>query len=207
MFTLPDLPYDYAALEPFIDAKTMQIHHDGHHGAYVKNLNDTLANYPDFKDLDIKILMASLDKIPEEIGTKVRNNGGGHLNHSMFWQMLAPPTNQKPERKLLEAINSSFGDLTTFTNLFAQAGLSRFGSGWVWLINNAGKLEIMDTPNQDAPISVGKIPILGLDVWEHAYYLKYKNKRADYITAWWNVVNWQKISENFELLTSSPVRL
>jgi Fe-Mn family superoxide dismutase len=203
MFTLPDLPYDYAALEPFIDSETMHIHHDGHHATYVKNLNDILANYPDFKDLDIKVLMASLDKIPEEIRTKVRNNGGGHLNHSMFWMMMSPPANLKPEGKLLEAINLSFGDLTTFTNLFTQAGLSRFGSGWVWLISNAGKLEIVDTPNQDTPMSEGKMPILGLDVWEHAYYLKYKNKRADYITAWWNVVNWKKISENFELQTSS----
>lgn len=207
MFTLPDLPYDCAALEPFIDTETMRIHHDGHHGAYVKNLNEALENYPNLQKLKVEELLQTLDKLPEEIRIKIRNNAGGHYNHSLFWQILSPDKGQTPEGKLLQAINTSFGSFDTFKEKFTQVGMGRFGSGWVWLINNSGNLEIMDTPNQDNLISSGKFPVLGLDVWEHAYYLKYKNKRADYIAAWWNVVNWKGILYNFESRSRFPGHL
>jgi Fe-Mn family superoxide dismutase len=200
MFVLPDLPYDYKALEPFIDEETMHLHHDKHHAAYVKNLNDALSGHEDLLNTDIETLLKSLDKVPEEIRTKVRNNGGGVANHNMFWEVMAPPKNQSPEGKISEAINNSFGDLDEFKMLFTEKALARFGSGWIWLIaEKDGGLTIEDTPNQDSPVMEGdKTPILCLDVWEHAYYLKYKNVRADYVNAWWNVVNWIKVGEYYK---------
>lgn len=198
MFTLPDLPYGYDALEPFIDAETMQIHHDKHHAAYVKNLNDALVGHEDLLNMDVTNLLKKLDMVPEEIRTKVKNNAGGHANHSFFWTLLSPNNGAGPEGRLLDAIKSTFGDFDQFQEKFAAAGLGRFGSGWVWLVKNDGGLSIIDTPNQDSPLTEGKTPILALDVWEHAYYLKYKNMRADYIKAWWNVVNWKQVEENFQ---------
>lgn len=198
MFTLPDLPYSPNALEPFIDEKTMQIHHDKHHAAYVKNLNDTLAGQDALLAMPIEALIADLSKVPEAARTKVRNNGGGHANHSLFWQVMAAPSGAAPTGKLLEALTSAFGSMEGFQEKFAAAAMGRFGSGWAWLIVDGGKLAIVDTPNQDSPLMDGKTPILGLDVWEHAYYLKYQNLRADYIKAWWNVVNWQEVARRFE---------
>lgn len=201
MFTLPDLPYEYKTLEPFIDEMTMKIHHDKHHGAYVENLNKALEGNDEFLNMDVNTLLKKLDKIPEEIRTKVRNNAGGHSNHTMFWEIMRAPLGQEgtaPTGGILEAINSSFGSFTSFQDKFLEASLSRFGSGWVWLISDSGKLSLESTPNQDSPIMDKKSPILGLDVWEHAYYLQYQNRRADYVKAWWNVVNWAKIAKNFE---------
>jgi superoxide dismutase, Fe-Mn family len=200
MFSLPDLPYDYSALEPFIDTETMHFHHDKHHAAYVKNLNDALAGYEDLQKMDVEDLLRHLTKVPKEIRTKVKNNGGGHANHSLFWTIMsANPKSEtrNPEGKLMEAIKNSFGDFHTFKEKFSAVGLGRFGSGWVFLIPVGDKLEIVDTANQDTPVSESKNPVLILDVWEHAYYLKYKNMRADYITAWWNVVNWKKVEKLF----------
>lgn len=198
MFTTPDLPYDYSALEPYIDTETMKIHHDKHHAAYVENLNKALSGHDDLLKMDIHDLIANLDKVPSEVRTKVRNNAGGHANHTFFWQVMAPKGAKEPEGKLKEALEAAFGNFVSFQEKFSQAGLGRFGSGWVWLVSNGGKLSIVDTPNQDTPAMEGKDPILGLDVWEHAYYLKYQNRRADYIAAWWNVVNWTKVTKNFE---------
>lgn len=198
MFTLPDLPYDYSALEPFIDTETMHFHHDKHHAAYVKNLNDALAGHDDLLGLEAGEILADLSKVPEEIRTKVKNNGGGHVNHSMYWEiMCAQAESGKPGAPLAEAINSAFGDFPTFQEKFSATALGRFGSGWAWLVVDGGSLSILDTQNQDSPVSAGKIPVLLIDVWEHAYYLKYKNMRADYIKAWWNVVNWKKVNELF----------
>ncbi len=194
MFTLPELPYAYNALEPYIDERTMQIHHDKHHAAYIKNLNDVLVGQDALLAIPVEELIADLSKVPEAIRTKVRNNAGGHANHSFFWQIMAPKT-EAPSGKLLEAINVAFGSLEQFQEKFAAAGVGRFGSGWVWLITTEGKLSIMDTPNQDSPLMEGKTPILGLDVWEHAYYLKYQNLRVDYIKAWWNVINWSEVEK------------
>lgn len=190
MFTLPNLPFAYDALEPYIDTQTMQIHHDKHHATYVKNLNEAL---PDKTEVDLEQILRTTDD------PKIKNNGGGHFNHSLFWTLLSPnPTN--PEGKLLEAINSTFGDLSTFKEKFSQIALGRFGSGWAWLIaDSKQQLAIVDTPNQDLPVGT---PLLGLDVWEHAYYLKYQNKRADYITAWWNVVNWPVVCARYEACLS-----
>lgn len=198
MFTLPDLPYDYAALEPFIDKETMVLHHDKHHATYIKNLNDALALEEEFLNMNIDELVSSLDKVPESIRTKVRNNGGGHANHSLFWQVMTAHTNDiGPEGDLAKAIDESFGGFDSFKDRFKEMALARFGSGWCWLIINNGKLEIMDTANQDSPLMEGKKPILGLDVWEHAYYLKYQNRRAEYIDNFWKIVNWDKVSELF----------
>jgi len=205
MFTLPSLPYDYSTLEPFIDTETMHVHHDKHHAAYVKNLNDALAGQDDLLSMDINDLLRSLDKVPEEIRTKVKNNGGGHANHSLFWTIMGGFNNlNEPKRGgLFEVIKNSFGGFPTFKEKFSAAGLGRFGSGWVFLVKSpttsSGQdlLEIVDTANQDTPVSEGKTPILALDVWEHAYYLKYKNMRADYINAWWNVVNWKEVEKMF----------
>lgn len=197
MFTLPDLPYDPSALEPHIDEQTMRIHHDKHHGGYVNNLNDALKDYPELQNKTIEELLRGLDRIPEAIRTKVRNNGGGHANHSLFWTIMSP-TGGRPEGKLLDAVNSTFESFDSFKEKFTSAGMGRFGSGWAWLAVNNGKVEIMDTPNQDTPIMEGKTPILGLDVWEHSYYLKYQNRRADYIQAWWNTVNWPEVTRRFE---------
>lgn len=198
MFTLPDLPYDYSALEPFIDTETMHLHHDKHHAAYVKNLNEALVGHDGLLDLRVEKILSDLSKVPEEIRTKVKNNGGGHANHSMFWEIMCPPSDSsKPNGALETAINSAFGDFPTFQEKFASIALARFGSGWAWLIADDHGLSIVDTQNQDSPVSVGKIPILLIDVWEHAYYLKYKNMRADYIKAWWNVVNWKEVERRF----------
>lgn len=196
MFTLPDLPYPYNALEPYIDERTMQIHHDKHHAAYVKNLNDAL---PD-TSLTIEELLKNLDQVPEAVRTKVRNNGGGHANHSLFWQVMSanPAGALRPPRgDLGKAIDASFGSFGKFQEQFSSAALNRFGSGWVWLTVEDGRLKIEDSANQDSPIMDGRTPILGLDVWEHAYYLKYQNMRADYIKQWWNVVNWQEVERRF----------
>lgn len=198
MFSLPDLPYDYSALDPHIDTETMRIHHDKHHAAYVKNLNDILVGRNDLLSMDVNGLLSDLTKIPEEIRIKVKNNGGGHANHSLFWEIMGPGGAGEPSGKLMEAIKNSFADFPTFQEKFSAAGVGHFGSGWAWLVVGDGKLSILDTENQDTPISEGKTPILLLDVWEHAYYLKYRNMRADYVKAWWNVVNWKKVEELYE---------
>jgi superoxide dismutase, Fe-Mn family len=201
MFVLPDLPYDAAALEPHIDRTTMEIHHGKHHAAYIKNLNDALAAVPQLADKSVEELISNLDAVPEEVRTKVRNNGGGHFNHSLFWQMMAPGGSQ-PEGKLLEAITTAFTSFDNFKSQFKENALGRFGSGWTWLIVENGNLKLHGTPNQDSPIMDGtKQVLLGLDVWEHAYYLKYQNRRADYVDAWWNVVNWKFVEESFTKLT------
>jgi Fe-Mn family superoxide dismutase len=197
MFTLPDLPYAYEALEPHIDTRTMQIHHDKHHAAYVKNLNDALAGQDALLTLPVEQLIANLSNVPENIRTKVRNNAGGHANHSLFWQVMAPNAGGTPTGAVAKAIESGFGSFAAFQEQFSTAGISRFGSGWVWLVVHDGALAIMDTPNQDSPLMEGKTPILCLDVWEHAYYLKYQNLRADYIKAWWNVVNWSEVEKRY----------
>jgi Fe-Mn family superoxide dismutase len=197
MFSLPDLPYSYEALEPYIDKETMMLHHDKHHATYIKNLNDVLTGYDEFSTKTIEEILVALDKLPEEIRTKVRNNGGGHFNHSFFWQIMGQNPVKEPTNSLKDAINTTFGSFESFKEKFTTAGTGRFGSGWVWLTASKDGLSISDTPNQDSPIMEGKWPILGLDVWEHAYYLKYKNLRADYISSWWNVVSWTKVEENF----------
>ncbi|MBI4062320.1 superoxide dismutase [Candidatus Gottesmanbacteria bacterium] len=202
MFTLPDLPYPYNALEPYIDERTMQIHHDKHHGAYVKNLNDALAGQDALLSMPVEELMKNLSKVPEAVRTKVRNNGGGHANHSFFWEVMSPKAGGQPSGELAKAIESAFGSFAQFQEKFSAAGMGRFGSGWVWLISEKGKLTITDTPNQDNPWMEGKTPILGLDVWEHAYYLKYQNLRADYIKAWWNVVNWREVGRRYKEFSS-----
>lgn len=199
MFTLPPLPYDYNALEPHIDAETMKIHHDKHHQTYVDNLNKALDGHDNLFNMDIAELLQNLDKVPESIRTKVRNNGGGHYNHSLFWEWMSHEGGE-PSPELLESINRDFGSLDEFKQKFAEAAVGRFGSGWVWLTVVDGKLTISDSPNQDSPIMEGVTPILGLDVWEHAYYLKYQNKRADYVQEWWNVVNWNKVNKLFSSL-------
>ena len=191
----PPLPYDYGALEPHIDARTMEIHHSKHHQTYVSNLNAALEKAPELQGKTLEQLLGNLDAVPESIRTAVRNNGGGHWNHSMFWQLMAPGGSGEPDGKIGEAIKKTFGDFGKFKEQFAAAATGRFGSGWVWLLNEGGKLSISSTPNQDTPIMEGKKPILGLDVWEHAYYLKYQNRRPDYVTAWWNTVNWSEVGK------------
>jgi superoxide dismutase, Fe-Mn family len=198
-FTLPPLPYDYKALEPHIDEQTMRLHHDKHHAAYVNNLNAALEPHPDLQKKSVEEILANLTQVPEAIRTKVRNNGGGHANHTIFWEMMAPGGAKEPGGTLAEAINQTFGTLATFKEKFAQACIDRFGSGWGWLTaDRSGKLAIESTPNQDTPIMDGKTPVLGCDVWEHAYYLKYQNRRPDYVASWWNVVNWTVIAKRFE---------
>ncbi|MBA3946043.1 MAG: superoxide dismutase [Herpetosiphonaceae bacterium] len=195
-FQLPPLPYDYNALEVSIDEQTMRIHHDKHHATYVTNLNAALEKHPELQNKSIEDLVGNMTSVPEDIRTAVRNNGGGHANHSMFWQIMAPNGGGEPTGALAQAINTGFGSLAQFKEQFAKAATTRFGSGWAWLIkDSSGKLSITSTPNQDSPLMDGQTPILGLDVWEHAYYLRYQNKRPDYITAWWNVVNWNKVAE------------
>ena len=190
-YTLPPLPYASNVLEPSIDAKTMEIHHDKHHGAYVTNLNNALKDLPELAAKPVNELIANLSVVPEAIRTVVRNNGGGHSNHTFFWELLTPGGASAPTGTLAEGINKAFGSFDEFKAKFEAAGLGRFGSGWVWLIKNkSGALEIVSTPNQDSPIMDGHQPIIGNDVWEHAYYLNYQNRRADYLKAWWSVVNW-----------------
>jgi Fe-Mn family superoxide dismutase len=202
-FELPSLPYAHNALEPHIDARTMEIHHGKHHQAYVNNLNAALEGQADLQSKSIENLIKGLSAVPENIRTAVRNNGGGHLNHSMFWLMMSPNGGGEPAGDLAAAINSAFGSFASFKEQFAKAGVGRFGSGWAWLIVNGGKLEVASTANQDNPL-MGKAiagcegtPILGIDVWEHAYYLNYQNRRPDYIAAWWNVVNWDQVAKNY----------
>ncbi len=197
MYTLPELPYDYSALEPVIDADTMHLHHDKHHAAYVTNVNDALAGLVAFENMPIEELLHNLDKVPEEVRTKVRNNGGGHYNHTLFWNLMSP-TKSEPSGALREAIIGTFGSVEDLQKQMNDAGLARFGSGWVWLTKKDGVLVVESTPNQDNPLMEGNTPILGIDVWEHAYYLKYKNARAEYLAQWWNVVNWNYVSELFE---------
>jgi superoxide dismutase, Fe-Mn family len=202
LFTLPPLPYAYDALEPYIDRATMQFHHDKHHAAYVNALNAAFAKYPQLEaPKSLEALVTNIDRYPEAIRTTIRNNGGGHLNHSMFWQIMGAAKSEelrKPTGAIAEEINSTFGSFTEFKNLFSQAGMSRFGSGWAWLVRNkAGKLQVVSTANQDSPLINGEYPILGNDVWEHAYYLNYQNRRADYLKAWWNVVNWEEVNKRY----------
>jgi Fe-Mn family superoxide dismutase len=198
MFTVPDLPYAYNALEPFIDERTMQIHHDKHHATYVKNLNDVLAGNNELLETPVEELIADILNVPEAIRTKVKNNAGGHANHSMFWQIMAPKQSGELQKgALLDAITATFGGFTQFQEKFSTAGIGRFGSGWVWLSVDSGRLVLEDTANQDSPYMEGRTPILGLDVWEHAYYLKYQNLRADYIKSWWNVVNWKEVEKRY----------
>jgi superoxide dismutase, Fe-Mn family len=198
-FTLPPLPYDYKALEPHIDEQTMRLHHDKHHAAYVNNLNTALESQPDLQNKTIEDLLAMIDRVPEAIRATVRNNGGGHANHTMFWELMAPGGAKEPAGELANAINSSFGNLAAFKEQFAKACVGRFGSGWGWLTaDRSGKLAIESTPNQDTPLMSGKTPVLGCDVWEHAYYLKYQNRRPDYVAAWWNVVNWTDVAKRYE---------
>ena len=194
-FTLPALPYAYDALEPHIDARTMEIHHTKHHQAYVNNLNAAIEKAPELQGKSLDDLMRSVNSVPEAVRTAVRNNGGGHWNHSVFWELMAPGKGGEPTGGLADAIKQAFGDFSKFKEQFTAAATGRFGSGWAWLVNDGGKLSITSTPNQDNPLMDGKMPILGLDVWEHAYYLKYQNRRPDYIGAWWNVVNWAEVNK------------
>ena len=196
-FQLPPLPYAFDALEPHIDAKTMEIHHDKHHAAYVTNLNAALEKFPALQSKSIEALLKEINGVPEEIRTAVRNNGGGHMNHTMFWELMAPKAGGEPTGALADAINKSFGSFAAFKEQFAKAGMGRFGSGWAWLIKHDDKLSIESTANQDQPIMEGKLALLGVDVWEHAYYLKYQNRRADYLAAWWNIVNWNEVAKRF----------
>ncbi len=196
-FTLPSLAYAYDALEPHIDARTMEIHHTKHHQTYIDKLNAALEKYPELQAKTVEELVTNLNDIPEDIRTAVKNHGGGHANHSLFWMIMGPNAGGEPTGAVAEGINASFTDFKSFQEQFAAAAAGQFGSGWAWLVSNAGKLEILATPNQDSPLSQGKTPLLGIDVWEHAYYLKYQNKRPDYITAFWNVINWQEVERRF----------
>lgn len=197
-YKLPELDYAYDALEPHIDRATMEIHHTRHHQAYIDNLNKALEGYKEYQDMNIWELIKELNNLPEEIRTAVRNNGGGHLNHKMFWKLMSPNGGGKPQGEVAKKIDEDLGGFDKFKEEFKKAALGRFGSGWAWLVvNEEGKFEIMSTANQDNPISEGKKPLLGIDVWEHAYYLKYQNKRADYIDSWFNVVDWKKVEEKY----------
>jgi Fe-Mn family superoxide dismutase len=195
-FTLPPLPYDYAALEPHIDEQTMRIHHDKHHAGYVNNLNAALEGNAELQKLSVEALLKDINAVPEKIRTAVRNNGGGHANHTLFWEIMTPGGPSEPSGALADGIKKAFGGLAEFKEQFAKAAATRFGSGWAWLVSSGnGSLAIESTANQDSPLMEGKKPIIGIDVWEHAYYLKYQNKRADYITAWWNVLNWAEAAK------------
>ncbi len=197
-FNVPKLPYEFDALEPYIDAMTMEIHHDRHHKAYVDNLNKALAGNDELLGKSIDEILRNLNDVPEKIRTAVRNNGGGHANHSMFWEIMGPKKGGKPKGDLAKAIDDTFGTLDKFQQELSQAAITRFGSGWGWLVVDQGKLKVLSTGNQNTPLSKGQIPILGVDVWEHAYYLKYQNKRPDYVKAWWNVVNWDNVAERYK---------
>jgi Fe-Mn family superoxide dismutase len=196
-YSLPQLPYPYDVLEPYIDKMTMEIHHTKHHQAYVNNLNSALEKYSEFHNLELEEILKNLDQLPEEIKTAVRNNGGGHYNHSLFWEIIGPNGGGEPKGKLKEEIEKNFGSFEEFKKLFSETAIKHFGSGWAWLvITSDKKLKVYSLLNQDNPLMNGDIPIMGLDVWEHAYYLKYQNRRAEYVEAWWHVVNWNKIEEN-----------
>ncbi len=197
-YELPPLPYPKDALEPHIDAQTMEIHHGKHHNAYVTNVNKAIAGKPDLEKKSVEELISNLNAVPEDIRNAVRNNGGGHANHSLFWKLMSPKGGGAPIGRVADDVKAAFGSLEAFKEKFEAAGVGRFGSGWAWLIvNKAGKLEIVSTANQDSPIMDGNKPILGCDVWEHAYYLKYQNRRPDYLKAWWNVVNWAEAEKNY----------
>lgn len=197
-YELPPLSYPFNALEPHIDAKTMEIHHDKHHQAYITNANNALKDHPDLAAKPVDELIANLSQVPESIRTVLRNNAGGHSNHSFFWKIMGPNAGGTPKGKLADAVNSTFGGFDAFKEKLQAAGASRFGSGWAWLVvNKEGKLEITSTPNQDSPIMEGLKPVIGVDVWEHSYYLLYQNRRPDYLKAWWNVVNWDQAEANF----------
>ncbi|PLR85936.1 superoxide dismutase [Bacillus canaveralius] len=196
-FELPQLPYAYDALEPNIDKETMNIHHTKHHNTYVTNLNNALEGNEELLSKTVEEVISNLDAVPETVRTAVRNNGGGHANHTLFWQILSPNGGGEPTGELADAINSKFGSLEAFKEEFSKAATTRFGSGWAWLAVNNGELEVSSTPNQDNPLMEGKTPVLGLDVWEHSYYLKYQNRRPEYINAFWNVVNWDEVSKRY----------
>lgn len=199
-FELSPLPYDYAALEPYIDAQTMQVHHDMHHQAYVNNLNTAVGKHSELETKSPEELIKDLNNLPQDVVSAVRNNGGGHVNHTMFWQIMAPNAGGEPTGPIADAIKENFGDFESFKQRFNDAGTKQFGSGWVWLVRTSdGKIEVTSTPNQDSPITSGQFPIMGNDVWEHAYYLKYQNKRPEYLKQWWNVVNWDEINKRFEM--------
>ena len=199
-FELSPLPYNYDALDPYIDAQTMQVHHDLHHQAYVNNLNAALEKYPELQSKSPEELIKDLSNLPQDITGAVRNNGGGHVNHTMFWQIMAPNAGGEPTGAIAQAISENFGDFESFKQKFNDAGTKQFGSGWVWLVRTTdGKIEITSSPNQDNPMSSGNFPIMGNDVWEHAYYLKYQNRRAEYLKQWWNVVNWDEVNNRLAI--------
>ncbi len=198
-YQLPALPYAFDALEPYIDAKTMEIHHDKHHGAYVTNLNKALEGEAELEKLKVEELISHLDRVPDKVRTAVRNNGGGHANHSMFWKLMKKGGGGEARGAVAAAIQAAFGSFADFKTKFNQAAMTRFGSGWSWLVVSGGKLLVESTANQDNPLMTGSRPVMGLDVWEHAYYLHYQNRRADYVEAWWNVVNWDAVNENYEM--------
>ena len=198
-FEVPPLPYDYNALEPYIDTQTMQLHHDKHHAAYVNNLNNALQNQSQLASWTVEDLVQRINEVPESIRTAVRNNAGGHVNHSMFWQIMKPNGGGEPTGELGSAIQQAFGSFDQFKAAFNDAGVKRFGSGWTWLVlDGSGKLQVISTANQDSPMMDGMFPVMGNDVWEHAYYLKYQNRRPDYLAAWWNVVNWDEITHRYQ---------
>jgi superoxide dismutase, Fe-Mn family len=198
-FEVPPLPYDYNALEPYIDTQTMQLHHDKHHAAYVNNLNNALQNQSQLASWTVEDLVQRINEVPEGIRTAVRNNAGGHINHSMFWQIMKPNGGGEPTGELGSAIQQAFGSFDQFKAAFNDAGVKRFGSGWTWLVlDRSGKLQVISTANQDSPMMDGMFPVMGNDVWEHAYYLKYQNRRPDYLAAWWNVVNWDEIAHRYQ---------
>ncbi|MDQ6792941.1 MAG: superoxide dismutase [Candidatus Dormibacteraeota bacterium] len=196
-FELPPLPYDFSALEPHIDAQTMEIHHDRHHGTYVNNLNGAIQKHPELEGKSVEDLLSDLSSVPDDIRTVVRNNGGGHYNHSIFWQIMSPDGGGEPSGGVAEAISEAFGDFASFKDALSKAAIGQFGSGWGWLYLSGGRLSIKGFPNQDNPIMDGGVPIMGVDVWEHAYYLKYQNKRPDYVAAWWNTVNWSAVNDRY----------
>jgi superoxide dismutase, Fe-Mn family len=194
---VPPLPYAFDALEPHIDARTMEIHHDKHHAAYVTNLNKALDGHPDLQGKSVEDLLRGFDSVPETIRTAVKNHGGGHANHSLFWQVMGPQAGGSPSGDLAAAIQRDFGSFDSFKEKLTNAAAGQFGSGWGWLVAGGGKLEVVARPNQDSPLMEGKTPLLGVDVWEHAYYLKYQNRRPDYLAAWWNTVNWQAVADRY----------
>ncbi|MBS3051814.1 MAG: superoxide dismutase [Candidatus Aenigmarchaeota archaeon] len=194
---LSDLPYEFNALEPYVDEQTMRLHHGKHHAAYVNNLNNALKDHPDLQNKSLEDLLKDINSVPESIRTVVRNNGGGHANHSLFWTIMKPNGGGEPKGDLVDAIKKKFGDFESFKKKFSEIAMGRFGSGWAWLVMHNGELEVYNTANQDSPLMEGKTPILGLDVWEHAYYLKYQNRRTEYVENWWNVVNWEQVQKNF----------